>query len=214
MPVRQSVRRFKTRSLTLDYLVHVPPHADGAPPLVLFLHGAGERGWAPERIVTHGIAKVVEHYPTFPFVAISPQCPPGRWWVQFTGVLHDLAAHTAAELGADQNRLYLTGLSMGGFGVWKMAAEHPERYAAIVPICGGGDPRWAPKLRGVPTWAFHGVDDPIVPVQETISMVEALEALEANVRMSLYPGVGHDSWTRTYDNPALYDWLASLRLSR
>jgi predicted peptidase len=115
------------------------------------------------------------------------------------------------DLKLDPRRIYVSGLSMGGFGAWKLVASKPERFAALVPVCGGGDPNWAQRLRDVPTWAFHGAEDSVVSVRHTQSMVDALRAVGAPIRFTLYPDVGHESWAQTYENPELYEWLLGQR---
>jgi predicted peptidase len=107
----------------------------------------------------------------------------------------------------DRDRVYLTGLSMGGFGTWDLAAAHPEKFAAIAPICGGGNPQNAKKLARLPIWVFHGAKDPTVPIERSREMVEALKAAGANVKFTVYPEAQHDSWTETYNNPEFYQWL-------
>ena len=113
----------------------------------------------------------------------------------------------AAKYRVDKDRIYLTGLSMGGFGTWSLAAAHPERFAAIVPICGGGNPADAAKLKNLPIWVFHGAKDPVVPPERSESMVKAIKAAGGNVKLTVYPDAGHDAWTATYENPELYRWL-------
>ncbi len=108
----------------------------------------------------------------------------------------------------DPKRIYLTGLSMGGYGTWATAIEYPERFAAIAPICGGGDPKRADRLKSTPTWAIHGEKDKAVSVEKSIAMIDAMrQAGAVEARLTLHPDAGHDSWTRTYDDPAFYDWL-------
>lgn len=205
---------FHSSAGRLPYLVYEPPGWSEEPrPFVLFLHGAGERGHDVERVATHGIPREIERGKNFPFVAVSPQCPDGKAWTDLTHVLTELVDALTPKLHVDPRRVYLTGLSMGGFGAWKLAASTPERFAALVPICGGGDVAWADKLRELPTWAFHGELDEIVPPQRSSEMVAALEAVGAPIRLTLYPGVHHDSWTRTYEDPRLYDWLLGQRRS-
>ena len=114
-----------------------------------------------------------------------------------------------ATLRADPDRVYLTGLSMGGFGTWSLAMAYPDRFAAIAPICGGGDPQLACALKDVPVWAFHGAKDPTVPLEQSEQMVQALEACGGNVRLTVYPEADHDSWPETYANPDLYAWFLS-----
>jgi predicted peptidase len=111
----------------------------------------------------------------------------------------------------DSRRVYLTGESMGGYGTWALAAAHPERFAAIAPICGGGEPASADRLKGVPTWAFHGADDKVVPPEESRKMVAAIQHAGGDARLTIYPGVGHDSWTTTYRDQRLYGWLSAHR---
>ena len=114
-----------------------------------------------------------------------------------------LARHKAA----DPDRVYLTGLSMGGFGTWETATEYPERFAAIAPICGGGRPYTAARLKKLPTWVFHGEKDPVVPIKRSEEMVDALKKAGGDVKFTRYPEAGHDSWTETYNNPELYEWF-------
>lgn len=207
----QRTQRIEHSFGQLRYLLHVPDADAGVTsgrwPLILFLHGATERGNHIEEVKRHGIPKVVEREPSFPFIAVSPQCPRHRWWTELTPLLRALLEELLGYLPVDRQRVYVTGLSMGGFGTWKLAAEAPEMFAAVAPICGGGDPRWAPRLAKLPVWAFHGTADHIVPMHHSVRMVTALRALDAPVKLTLYEGVGHDSWTQTYDNPAFYNWL-------
>lgn len=182
-------------------------------PFLLFLHGAGERGDDWTLVKKHGPPKLADSQTDFPFVLVSPQCPRDLWWDD-DGLIRQLARLVDAigqELAIDPNRLYLTGLSMGGYGVWKLACEHPQRYAALAPICGGGDPTQAHKLASMPIWAFHGALDDVVPQEQTIAMIEGVEDAGGQPRLTIYPDVAHDSWTITYDNPQLYEWLLAQR---
>ena len=203
------------RRLKLNYLRYLPRLYGSAPnqkwPVILFLHGAGERGSNLDLIYKHGIPKVAETL-DLPFVALSPQCPLNHWWSDFIPVLDDLIAQVQTTLDIDPQRVYLTGLSMGGFGAWHLAVEHPERFAAVAPICGGG--AWAYGVRerigaikDIPAWVFHGGADDVVPLWESQVMVDALKGCGGDVRLTVYPGVGHDSWSETYLNPALYEWF-------
>jgi predicted peptidase len=204
-----------TMNQSYGYLRYVPPGygTDRSKrwPLVLFLHGAGERGDDLELVKKHGLPKLIEQGRDFPFVVISPQWPPGEWWNIFA--LEGLIETIVREERIDRDRVYLTGLSMGGFGTWALAIRHPERYAAILPICGGGEIQRARVLRDVPIWAFHGDADPVVPVARSRDMVAAITQAGGSPRLTIYPGVAHDSWTATYENPEIYDWLLSHRLS-
>jgi predicted peptidase len=152
----------------------------------------------------HGPPKVVETKPDFPFILISPQSP-GHGWN--AALLNELLDQAMSDYRVDPDRVYLTGLSMGGFGTWALAAAHPEKFAAIVPICGGGNTSDARKLAKLPIWVFHGAKDETVSPERSKSMVRAIQAAGGTPKFTLYPDAGHDSWTVTYDNPELYDWL-------
>lgn len=180
-------------------------------PLILFLHGAGERGDDLDLVKKHGPPKIVEKK-ALPFIVVSPQCPEGKWWSN--DVLIALLDHVVATYRVDPSRIYLTGLSMGGYGTWSLACEYPERFAAIAPICGGGNPHLAFRLVNLPVWAFHGAKDDVVPLEESQRMVNAIKKLGGQARLTVYPNAQHDSWTRTYDNPRFYEWLLSHRRHR
>lgn len=174
-------------------------------PLLIFLHGSGERGNDLNKVKVWGPPSFVEQKPDFPFVVISPQCPEGEWWD--VERLDALLSKLIKKYRIDPDRVYLTGLSMGGFGTWSWACSHPGRFAAIAPVCGGGEPLLADNLVNVPVWAFHGADDPVVPVSSTIAMTDALQKAGGEVKVSIYPGVGHDSWRQAYADENLYQWL-------
>ncbi|MEL6107878.1 MAG: prolyl oligopeptidase family serine peptidase [Planctomycetota bacterium] len=206
---RQTAQTFEVK-IDLDYLLFLPrgydADADKKWPLLVFLHGAGERGSDISKVKVHGPPKLVESDPDFPFVVISPQCPKDAFWN--TGHLLALITRTIKEHNVDPDRVYLTGLSMGGFGSWALAAEAPEMFAAVAPICGGGDPRMAKKLVDIPIWVFHGDADRVVAISGSQRMVDAIKAAGGtNVEFTIYEGVGHDSWTETYGNEELYEWF-------
>ena len=218
-PVKPTMRHAaETTTITMtqeyQYLRYLPSgyaeEREKRWPLVLFLHGAGERGSDIEMIKKHGLPKLIEAGKDFPLVVISPQCPPGEWWNILA--LEGLIEQTARELRIDRDRIYVTGLSMGGFGTWALAQRHPERYAAILPICGGGERQLARMLRDMPVWAFHGDADAVVPVERSQEMIDAIKKLGGSPRLTVYPGVKHDSWTETYENPEIYEWMLSQRL--
>ncbi len=211
-----------TTQVRLNYLLHLPDgyraDADQRWPLILFLHGAGERGDDLSLVKLHGIPKVAMLLDEFPFIAVSPQCPAHHWWSDYRLVLIGLLDAIAENYLVDTDRVYLTGLSMGGFGTWHLAVEHPDRFAAIAPICGGGFwaysfPERVCAIKHVPTWAFHGAKDEVVPPRESEVLVEALEACGGDVKLTMYPDAEHDSWTETYDDPKLYSWFLSHSLA-
>ena len=187
-------------------------------PVVLYLHGAGERGddninqlkYFPEWMTR---PEWREKYPCY---LIAPQCPEKVYWsarrrptdspaeqpaVAETDAAYAILQSLLTELPIDQKRIYLTGLSMGGYGSWSLAAEHPQQFAAVVPICGGGKAEWAEKLKDLPLWAVHGGADNVVPVAQSRTMIEALKAAGANPHYTELDGVGHDSWTPAYNDP-------------
>ena len=205
----------------LNYLLHLPAgyadHPEQCWPLILFLHGAGERGDDLNLVKLHGIPKVAEAQPDFPFIAVSPQCPANTWWADYRSALTALLDQIAGAYRVDLDRVYLTGLSMGGYGTWVLAAFDPQRFAAIAPICGGGPwmygfPDRVQAIKNIPTWVFHGAKDPVVALRESEVMVEALKACGGDVRFTIYPEANHDSWTETYNNPEFYSWLLQHRL--
>ena len=180
-------------------------------PLILFLHGKGERGENLDELKETGLCQRLQYDSAFrkslPAIVVAPQCGPNQWWSSYE--LAGLLDEVQAKYRVDPNRVYVTGLSMGGYGTWALATEFPERFAAIAPCCGGGDPEEADRLKDLPVWAFHGDQDSIVPFWESQRMVDALKKLGDEVRFTVYPGGGHDAWTETYANPQLYQWLLS-----
>ncbi len=182
-------------------------------PVMLFLHGAGERGDDLKLVQVHGPPKLVEQRPDFPFIVVSPQCAKDHWWpgdVQ-QHLLAELLDNVLSGFHADPQRVVVTGLSMGGFGSWTLTARHPNRFAAAVPICGGGDPDSAEKLKSVPFWVFHGAKDFGVPLKLSEDMVAAVQKVGGSAKLTVYPEAEHDSWTETYKNEAIYDWLLAQR---
>ena len=206
------------RTVNLDYLLFLPKDYDAQPrkqwPVILFLHGAGERGSDVWAVAQHGPPKLVREKPGFPFIVISPQCPERQTWQN--DALLALLTDVLKQYRGDPTRVYLTGLSMGGFGSWSLGLENPDRFAAIAPICGGGDPlktllvdpKKADALKTLGVWAFHGGKDPVVKLAESERMVAAVRQTgNADVQFTVYPEAGHDSWTEAYNNPKLYEWF-------
>ncbi len=176
-------------------------------PLIVFLHGSGERGDNLELLKKHGPPKLIEAGQKFPAVIVSPQVAPHNIWNP-----HGVKALTdeiMRKYRIDADRVYLTGISMGGFGTWDTAMEYPETWAAIMPICGGAGVRFVmvERIKSLPTWIFHGAKDPVVDPVYSKSMNNVLTKLGAPVKFTLYPEAQHDSWTVTYDNPEVWKWL-------
>jgi len=214
---RQEARTFEAeirKQVRLGYLLYLPDgYGKGGErwPLMLFLHGAGERGDDLELIKKHGPPKLIEGGKSFPFIVVSPQCPAGNWWTAELDALAALLDEIERDCRVDPDRIYLTGMSMGGAGTWSLAAEQPDRFAAIAPVCGPTRTRTAGRIKHLPIWAFHGAKDTTVPLKQSEDMVEALKAAGAEPKLTVYPEAGHDSWTATYDNEQLYEWLLAHR---
>lgn len=178
-------------------------------PLILFLHGSGERGDDIAKVKVHGPPKVADRDPAFPFVTVSPLLPAGQDWD--VPKLEAILDHVVTRYRVDPERIYLTGLSRGAHASWRWAAAAPGRFAAVVPVSGRGDPSTACRLKDMPVWAFHGDRDDVVTPFGSFMIVEAIRSCGGKPRFTIYPDTGHDAWTRTYDDPALYDWLLSHR---
>jgi len=207
-----------TKQVALNYLLWLPKNfgRDITPrfPLIFFLHGVGESSDDVEKLKQQGLPKLLENPPDFlnPFVIISPQCRADSDWSLEMDALIALLDDVTTQYAIDPMRVYLTGLSMGGRGAWHLAALHPSYFAALVPICGARPDIFRraeqiARLKNIPTWIFHGEQDTIVPVDESVKMFDALRNIYARVELTIYPDARHDSWTRTYANPKLYEWL-------
>ncbi len=197
------------RKTTLNYLLWIPAEykkeKNKSFPIMIFLHGSGERGDSINLVKKNGPPSFLDNRTDFPFITVSPQCPVGTWWN--IEDLQQMLIQLKGKYRIDTSRIYLTGLSMGGFGTWSWACKYPDQFAAIAPVCGGGDIQFADDLKNTPVWAFHGESDPVVPVRRTVEMVEAVNANGGSARMTIYPGIGHDSWIQAYNDPELYKWL-------
>jgi predicted peptidase len=192
----------------LKYLLYVPDtaEADRPLPLVLFLHGGGEGGDDLQKVKKHGLPKLIAGGKQFPFIVVSPQNPSETQFWDDQQLMRLLEEVQAAQ-PVDRSLVYLTGLSRGGYAAWRLAIQNPDRFAALVPISGGGAVPYAKKIKHLPTWVFHGAKDPVIPLNESQRMVDALKAVDGNVRFTIYPEAKHDAWTKTYDDPKLYKWL-------
>jgi len=196
---------------SLNYLVAVPEGYDPkgeALPLVLFLHGAGERGDNLARVKFHGPPRLIEQGKPLNAIVVSPQCPADTWWTDHIQLLSKLLDKIERDYTIDQDRIYVTGLSMGGYGTFALAAHEPKRFAAAVPICGGGSWLQARAMGKLPIWVFHGEADKVIPVDESRQLFNYIQRLgNDNAKLTVYPGVDHDSWTQTYANQDVWDWL-------
>jgi dienelactone hydrolase len=205
---QQTVQKFIVET---QYLLSLPDQyeVDTARrwPLLLFLHGSGESGSDIQKVKAHGPPKLAEEGKKFPFILVSPQSDvPNGWDVDH---LYRLLQQIKSKYRVDAGRIYVTGLSMGGYGTWSIATKYPDEFAAIAPVCGGGDSANAWKLRNIPVWCFHGAKDDVVLPSESQKMVKALRRENSNLRFTLYPEANHNSWDPAYDDDSLYNWLLS-----
>ena len=195
---------------TYHYYPQLPDGYDADPakrwPLILFLHGSGDRGTdVTSSVIFHGgLPKVIAGGRKIPAIVISPRCP-DEWWS--APVLGQLLDDISAKYRVDPDRIIVTGLSMGGFGTWELAEKFPDRFAAIAPVCGGGNPTEAAKLSKLPIWTFHGLLDTTVPEFLTQNMVDAIQKAGGTPHLTIYPTVKHEAWTPAYDTDALYTWM-------
>lgn len=211
----ESFRGTVTKQVTLRYLVWMPePAAKPAAgwPLVIFLHGSGERGRNLAKVKAHGPPMYAAAGRRFPFVLIAPQVDDGDSW--HSDEIEALRADLVTRLPIDADRVLVTGMSMGGYGAWNYAVAYPEQVAAIAPVCGVGNVERAARVAQVPVWAFHGGRDPVVPIAGDREMVEAVREAGGQVKFTVYADVGHNAWDRAYADPALYTWLLAQRRAR
>jgi len=194
----------------INYLLYLPQeYTDSGEqvfPLLLFLHGGGEGGDDVEKVKTHGPPMLVEQGQDFPFIILSPQNPYQRkFWD--TKAIYALLEEIMQEYRVDSSRIYLSGLSRGGYGAWTLAMEYPERFAALAPVCGAVPSSYAGWVPEIPIWVFHGADDPVINLEESVDMVNALKRLDHQVKLTVYENTGHNSWVQAYNDPELYRWL-------
>lgn len=188
------------------YWHYRPAAADGPLPLILFLHGGGESGDDLERVKQHGPPALIDAGQTFPAIVLSPQNPDPKGFWDEDRLARFLDAFIAAH-DVDPNRIYLTGLSRGAYGCWRLAMEDPDRFAAMVVISGAAPAPYAAWLEDLPVRVFHGNRDPVIPVDESHRIVAALRNRGSDVELTVYLDTGHDAWTQTYANPAVWEWL-------
>lgn len=215
---------YRAHGDTLRYRLYQPA-GDAKLPLILFLHGAGERGRDNEAQLGHSARYLLDSLfqKQHPCIVLAPQCPNGLRWVETDwklpkhtqpdtlsrpmALLLPLLDSLLKVLPVDTNRIYITGLSMGGFGTWDLIQRYPGRFAAAVPVCGGGDEAQAAQLAHIPLWVFHGAKDNVVTVNRSRNMVAAVKKAGGKPRYTEYPQLKHNCWDSTYSNPKLYDWL-------
>ena len=190
------------------YIAYIPENISKNPAMIIHLHGAGERGDGKtelDKVLTHGFPNIVDDYNLKDAILIMPQCPKETFWAARVESLKLFIDEMIEKYSVDTNRIYICGLSMGGFGTWYTAMAYPDMFAAIAPCCGGGM-AWNAKVLKMPIWAFHGMKDTVVSPSQTIEMVNALKEFNQNLKVSLYEDLGHNSWSKAF-SPELLKWM-------
>ena len=191
----------------LNYILHVPKNTKDKKPLMIFLHGSGEKGTDIEKVKVHGPLKYLKTHELDSYI-LAPQCPENEYWD--SEVLYQLILKVQKENNIDTNRIYLTGLSMGAWGAWNLAFAHPEKFAALVTIAGYVDriPMIENcKIAEIPTRIFHGILDDTVSLEYSIAIYKKLKDCSIDIQLTIFDDANHDSWSRVYDNQAIYDWM-------
>ena len=180
-------------------------------PIVFFLHGVGERGNNLDLVETHGIPKLIKNNKRFPFITVAPQCPLFEWWSrpEMTNSLINLVEKVIQTYKADKSRIYLSGMSMGGYGSIALANKRPDLFAAMISVCGGADFDNFENLTKLPIWLFHGSEDDVHPASRSEKIYNQLKDINPDIKLTIYDGIDHNSWDITFDNDDIYDWLLS-----
>jgi len=201
-------------SCNLSYRTYFPEnynHRKTKLPIVFFLHGVGERGENLDLVETHGIPKLIKNGKNFPFITVAPQCPFNQWWSRFEMIksLINLVEEVVQKNDVDNSRVYITGLSMGGFGTIALANERSDLFAAALAVCGGADFNNFNSLKNMPLWLLHGSNDDVHPASYSEKIYNKLKDINTEVKLTIYDGVDHNSWDITYENSDIYNWLLS-----
>ncbi|MBQ4154042.1 MAG: phospholipase [Clostridia bacterium] len=197
-----------TKKINFNYLSYIPKDysKEKKPPLLIYLHGAGERGEDVNIVARYGPFKYAQLGDDFPFVMVAPQCPKDKYWGNYTESLDSFLDEIIKKYNIDERRIYLTGNSMGGTGTWHWLMASPHRFAAAAPVCGTGIYWYAIRIKSKPVWVFHGDSDTTVPVEESRNMVKRLIDFGGSPIYTEFSGVGHNAWDYAY-NKDLYDWF-------
>ncbi len=190
---------------TFPYIAYAPDNLSQNPALIVQLHGAGERGYGKEdldKVLVHGLSKIVNDDNLKDCILVMPQCPSDSFWAAKVESINKFIDEIVEKYSIDEKRIYLCGLSMGGFGTWYTAMAYPQKFAAIAPCCGGGM-AWNAGVLKMPIWTFHGNDDTVVSPNQTREMVDALKNINPNLKYDFYDGVGHNSWDRAFSEELL-----------
>jgi len=204
-------KTIEVNGAAVKYVVYVPKgySAEKAHPTILFLHGSGEQGDDGQNQVKVGLGPAIKaDEANWNFLVIFPQKPKGRGgWMEHEKLILDIVEKTKKEYKVDETRFYITGLSMGGYATWALTCKYPTLFAAAAPICGGGDPTQAAKIKDLPIWNFHGDKDNAVKIEKSQAMIDAIKAAGGSPKFTIYPGVGHNSWDKAYREEKLYAWF-------
>lgn len=205
----QVFKKLVKQEVDCRYLLYLPDGYEEAEqgdcPLMLFLHGAGERGPDLDLLKVTGLPNELEKGLSLPFITVCPQCSLNQTWDSIT--LNELLGEIIDTYRVDDSRIYLTGLSMGGRGTWMLANDYPDRFAAIAPICAPFTQVNPQSFKNIPIWCLHGAMDPVIPVTDSVKSVRLLRAAGCDVKFTVYADADHDSWTETYRNPGFYEWF-------
>jgi len=201
--------------IKLNYALYTPNiyrKTESELPLVLYLHGVGERGTDLKKLELNGIPELISKGKDFPFLTLAPQCPDFGWWSrsEYVEALASLTKEIISSHRVDKKKVYVTGLSMGGYGTLALAKKYPQLFSAIIPICGGmDDHKDIERLGDMPIWLFHGDKDNTHPVERSTAIYDLLKPNNKKIKLTIYEGVGHNSWDETYANDEVYEWLLS-----
>ena len=208
--MQKLVYTFKNKRVEkFNYLLYSPKTDGEGLPMIVMLHGAGERGDDFELLALHGVPKYLREGLELAAIVVSPQCPSGMIWNNLTVELKEFIDFAIEKYGADPDRVSLTGISVGGFGTWEMGMSYPGFFSALAPVCGGGI-SWRVSLIGkTPVWAFHGDADPVVPIRNSVELCDRLNASGGNARLTVFHGVNHDSQPFAYETTKVIEWLVA-----
>lgn len=202
-----TVKTEVVKKKSIQYALHIPENSKDKKPLIVFLHGAGERGTDIEKVKVHGPFKYLKTNALDAYI-LAPQCAENEYWD--TDALYELVLKIQKEHNIDNSRIYLTGLSMGAWGAWNLATAHPEKFAALVTIAGAVDRVVLlenKKLASTPIKIYHGLLDDVVDMNYSVMMYKRLKASNGNVTLTIFDDANHDSWSRVYDNKEIYEWM-------
>lgn len=215
MNVKAKSLQCNNGNFTMGYYIYTPQKSEKLP-LIVFLHGAGERGNGTtelEKVKTHGLPKYLNSGKEYPAIVLAPQCPEGRVWNNLIFALKELIDTVIENYNVDTDKISITGISMGGFGTWEMGISYPELFSAMAPICGGGLSWRCDRVKNIPIWAFHGDSDTVVPLKNSVEMVDSVNSVGGKAKLTIFHNVAHNSWEEAYTASNVIEWLLSQKKS-